>query len=249
MIDAPLPTCENDALMKSPTVLILLLNLIAAPGFAQKPTPIKKPAAPAAPAAAETTPQTELVLKSLSERYEKLRMWKAKFTHSNYSTAIGTTKTSEGDFIFAYPNRFRFTLNGPSVFSDFISDGQQAWYVVYPKGRKEAAQVNHFKDVTKLELDKYLIILRGVPSKKDFKITSRVDDKNLTLILEPRKSDELEKVELGFEQLKDFPSRAVMTDSLGGESTVTLRDAERVTKLDPEEFKAKYPKGSRVESN
>jgi outer membrane lipoprotein-sorting protein len=240
--------------MKRNTILILLLNLGLPPVFAQSTsTPAPKPSA-----SDELTPQTELVLKSLSERYEKLRLWKADFTHTNYSTALGTSKMSKGNFVFSYPNRFRFSLNGPSEISDFISDGKQAWYIRYPKSRTEPAQVQHLKDVSKLELDKYLILLRGLPRYspesrksllKDFQISSRVDEKNLTLILEPRRSEDLLKVELSFEQLKEHPGGALITDSLGGESTISITDVTRLQKIAPDEFSPKYHKDSQVVVN
>jgi outer membrane lipoprotein-sorting protein len=240
--------------MMRPLNLILLVNFFAAgAAVAQTPT---QPAAPKAAKKEEISAETELVLRSLSERYEKLRNWKAKFTHNNSSPALGTNKFSEGDFIFAYPNRFRFSLNGPSEISDFISDGQQAWYVRFPKGRKQAALVQHFPKAAELELDKYLILLRGLPKYspesrakllKDFKITSRVNQKILTLILEPRLSDDLTKVELSFEQLKDHPDSALIVDTLGGESSVKLNDVTRIEKIDPNEFKPKYPKDSKIE--
>jgi|GEM_PF-2464745 len=238
--------------MKRALTLILLMNFSAANALAQRASA----PSPAPSKDQEISAQTELVLKSLSERYEKLRNWKAKFTHSNVSTALGTTKFSEGDFAFSYPNRFRFSLNGPSEFSDFVSDGVQAWYVKFPKGRKSPAVVQHFPSVQGLELDKYLILLRGLPTyspesrKKlllDFKVSSRVNAKNLALILEPRMSDDLLKVELGFDQLKDHPDSALIADSLGGESTVKIRDVVRLQKIGDAEFKPVYPKGSRVE--
>jgi outer membrane lipoprotein-sorting protein len=237
--------------MKRSLILILLANFGVASAVAQKPrtsAPVVK--------ADEISPQTELVLKSLSERYEKLRLWKAKFSHNNKSAALGTTKFSEGDFVFAYPNRFRFSLNGPSEISDFISDGEQGWYVKFPKGRKSPALVQHFAKVGNLELDKYLILLRGLPSYtpesrakllKDFKVSSNVNSKMLTLVLEPRMSEDLVRVELAFEQLKEHPDSALIADSLGGESTIKISDVVRLQKVSPEDFKPKYPKDSRVE--
>lgn len=243
---------ENERPMMRPLVLILLTIFSTGLAGAQKPaTP-----APMPTAKEELSAQSELVLKSISERYEKLRNWKAKFTHSNTSTALGTTKFSEGDFVFSYPKRFRFSLNGPSETSDFISDGVQAWYVSFPKGRKQPARVQHFAKVENLELDKYLILLRGLPSYtpesrakllKDFEVTSEVNEKQIALILEPKMSDDLVKVRLGFEQLKDHPDSALIVDSMGGESTIKIRDVERLQKIDPKEFTPKYHKDSKVE--
>ncbi|MEO5667347.1 MAG: outer membrane lipoprotein carrier protein LolA [Bdellovibrionota bacterium] len=243
--------------MKCALALILLMNFFGPRAVAQAPVKASKPIEKAPDKAAdEISAQSELVLKSLSERYEKLRNWKAKFTHNNMSTALGTTKFSEGDFVFSYPDRFRFSLNGPSEFSDFVSDGKQAWYVKYPKGRKSAAVVQQFSNVKNLDLDKYLFLLKGLPTYtpqtratllKSFKITSRVTDKELTLVLEPKRSEDLVKVELSFEQLKDYPSTALIADSLGGESTVKISDVVRLQKISADEFVPKYPKDSRVE--
>ncbi len=240
--------------MKRAIFRILLLNLFVAPAAPLLPS--ARASEKRVPVVPEASAQTELVLKSISERYEKLRIWSAEFSHNNYSAALGTTKFSKGNFLFAFPNRFRFSLEGPSEVSDFISDGKQAWYVKFPKGRKEPALVQHFKDVEKLELDKYLILLRGLSSekggarpdpRKDFKLSSRVDEKTLTLVLEPLRSEDLARVELTFEQLKEFPDSALIADALGGESTIKLTQVTRLQSAAPDAFKPKYHKNSRVE--
>jgi outer membrane lipoprotein-sorting protein len=200
--------------------------------------------------------QTELVLKSISERYEKLRSWSAKFGSTNSSAALGTARFSEGEFLFSYPNRFRFALNGPSEISDFISNGKEAWYARYPKGRKEPALVQYFKDIGKLELDKYLILLKGLPSLnakskadllKTFKMSSSVNEKHIELILEPRRSDDLARVKLIFEQNKEYPEAAQIQDTLGGETLIKITKAQKIERVKAEEFAPKFPKGSQVE--
>ena len=70
----------------------------------------------------ELSQETLIVLKALEERYEKLKMWQAEIQHETYSAVLGSTKLSRGNFVFAHPNLFRFSLNGPSVHADFISN-------------------------------------------------------------------------------------------------------------------------------
>jgi len=204
----------------------------------------------------EIEPQTELVLKSISERYEKLRSWRAKFSSTNTSVALGTSRLSNGEFIFDFPNRFRFSLNGPSEISDFVSNGTEGWYARYPKGRKSPALVQHFKDVSKLELDKYLILLKGLPTVnaqskaellRTFKLSSNVNEKHIELILEPRRSDNLTRVKLVFDQNKEYPEAAQLEDALGGETLIKIIEAQKANKVKAEEFAPKFPKGSQIE--
>lgn len=239
-------------------VLLFLSAALVSTSSANEKTSEKKIPTVTKPAPTPKTidPQTELVLKSISERYEKLRNWKAQFGSTNTSAALGTSRFSNGEFVFAYPNRFRFSLNGPSETSDFISNGQEAWYARYPKGRKEAALVQRFKDIKNLELDKYLILLKGLPtlnkkSKDDllntFKLSSSVNDKHLELNLEPLRSDDLSKVQLVFEQNKEFPEAALLEDALGGETLIKITQAQKLQTVKADEFVPNFPKGSQVE--
>lgn len=219
--------------------------------FAQRAV---KPAAKASKE--ELSSQSELVLKSVSERYAKLNSWSAPFAHESYSVALGTSRMSKGNFIFTRPNKFKFALNGPAEISDFISDGKQAWYVRFPEGRKKPAHVQYFKDIKNIELDKYLILLRGVSASnpaekarvlKDFKVDSQLDSQSMTLLLSPRGSSDISTVSITFEQTKATPAGAQIIDSLGGEVTIKLGKAKSLKKLPKNAFKPSYHKKSQVE--
>lgn len=231
---------------------LLLISFLAAP-FAVANEATGKALSPSK----ETlTSQDELVLKSFSERYEELKNWKAEFSHETYSVVLGNTRISKGELAFAYPNKFRFSLNGPSEYSDFVSNGKEAWYVRYPQGRSKPAQVQHFKDVTRLELDKYLILLRGISAEdkvakekliKDFTIETSLDEEQINLSLTPKGASDVSKVALSFKQNQKTPHAAQIVDSLGGESTIKLAEGKKVTKHPKTTFIATYPKDSQIE--
>lgn len=220
-------------------------------------TDAQKPAADKSDSSKNTlSSQDELVLKSFSERYEELKNWKADFSHETYSVVLGNTRISKGELAFAYPNKFRFSLNGPSEYSDFVSNGKEAWYVRYPQGRSKPAQVQHFKDVTRLELDKYLILLRGISAEdskaktqllRDFQIESSVDEKQINLSLTPRRASDVSKVAISFLQNQKTPHAAQIVDSLGGESTIKLAEGKKVSAHPKKTFVVTYPEGSQVE--
>ncbi|NCN42121.1 outer membrane lipoprotein carrier protein LolA [bacterium] len=200
--------------------------------------------------------QTELVLKSVSERYAKLRAWSAPFAHESYSVALGTSRLSKGEFVFVRPDKFRFTLNGPAEISDFISNGKEAWYIRFPNGRKKSAQVQHFQSLQNIELDKYLILLRGISTERpeekakvlrDFKVESLLDSSKLSLLLTPKGSSDISEVSITFENTKPTPASAKIVDSLGGEVTIKLGEAKMLKTIDKKAFVPNYPKDSKIE--
>lgn len=239
---------------KTSLFALVLLASFSFVSAAQKTAETKKPST--SKTVESLDPQTELVMKSISERYEKLQNWKAEFANTSSSATLGTTKFSNGNFVFSYPNRFRFSLNGPSEVSDFISNGKTAWYARYPKGRKEAALVQRFPDVKNIDLDKYLVLLKGFSvlnekAKEDllktFKFTSSVNDKHLELILEPKSSDDLVRIKLVFDQSKEFPEAAQIETALSGETLIKITKAEKLKSVKADEFEPKFPKGSKIE--
>ncbi len=238
--------------MKNLAITVLLLASVFSPArtWAEKVDQPKKTEGDT------LSSQTELVLKSVSERYAKLRAWSAPFAHESYSVALGTSRLSEGEFIFVRPDKFRFVLNGPAEISDFISNGKEAWYVRFPKGRKAPALVQHFKDLKNIELDKYLLLLRGVSANnpiekkkllKSFSVESSLDDSKMSLLLTPKGSSDISEISITFEQTKETPSNAKIVDSLGGEISIKLKDAKLLKTIEKNTFVPKIPKGSQVE--
>lgn len=212
--------------------------------------------------AKNATPEPELdsnskiILQSIAARYEKLGNWTGTFVQNTFSTGLGKGTSSQGKFTYQAPNKFRYSIVSPDP-SDFLSDGSSAWQIVYRNGRDKPADVKHFKSLKAIELDRYLILLKGLKittpaaQKKlmaDFVVTTRKTDAALELQLEPRKSAEISKVVLVFQNDVEAPARAVLEDAIGNETKITINSFEpRLKKIDPKLFQPDFPSGSKVE--
>ncbi len=221
---------------------LFILNLSL--GHAAKPVP-------PSPLDAET----RLVLRSVSERYAKLKNWSAKFSQETFSVGLGKGSYNEGYFYFVHPNRFRYSLMREEA-SDFISNGKEAWYVQYREGRNKPAFARHFSSLDKTDLEKYLLVLRGVDAKdaskeaellKNFTVKGKATKAELQLDLEPKNSAELSKVEIYFKNLEDYPYKAVLTDALGNTTTLILNSYKRLAQIESKEFIPSLPAKSKVE--
>src|SRR5262249_42247192 len=152
-----------------------------------------------------------------------LRSWAADFTQETYSVGLGRGTFQSGRFHFQAPDKIRYSLNEPEA-SDFISNGKEAWLIRYPKGRKAKPDVSHYEDMKSLELDRYLLLLRGIdtldPQRESkltatFAVSSKVTDTQIALTFEPRKASEITKMELVFPQKQVSPEKAIIEDAVG----------------------------------
>jgi len=194
---------------------------------------------------------TRMLLKSIAERYKALGNWSATFQQKTFSTGLGKGTDNEGRFTFQGPNKFRYSLLGSEA-SDFVSDGKSAWHIVYREGRAKPADVKHFVSVKGLELERYLILLKGLGTNEkklleDFVVKARKQDQAIELELQPKKSAEISKIVLVFKNDSQAPYRAVMEDAIGNTTTVNIGSYESNKKTDPKIFQPDYPKGSKVE--
>lgn len=248
--------------------LFFLSGLIAGALLqALETVPVKNPEAPVAvprgtgaplaePASAEVSPVTRIVLRSISERYRKLNRWEANFKQETFSVGLGKGTYNEGRLVFVAPNKFRYSIMQPEN-SDFICDGKKAWYVTYRDGRAKPAYVRAFSKLSESDLDRYLILLRGIdantPAKEkkllaDFEVNGKTGDGEITLEMKPRRSTEIAKVELTFKNAEDAPPyRARITDVIGNTTTITVTVWKKFKKADPKEFLPDFPKESTVE--
>jgi outer membrane lipoprotein-sorting protein len=199
--------------------------------------------------------ETHTVLKAISERNARFKYWSAEFTQENYSIGLGQGQFSKGTFTFSYPQSFRYSLTSPEV-ADYICDGKTFWQIQYREGRGKSAFVREFVDLSKVELEKYLFLLRGIDTLtpqneakllKNFVITGKSIDDELHLILEPRKSNEIVRMTLIFKQSESVLYRAVLEDALGTKTTITLVSHKLLKTIDPKTFVADYPRNSKVE--
>ncbi len=202
----------------------------------------------------EISSETRLVLKSVSERYRKLKNWSAEFSQETYSLGLGRGTFQKGEFHFSDPNRIYFSVAEPDA-STFVSNGQEAWLAKYPKGIKAPADVKHFRDLSRIELDRYLIFLRGIdtlsPEKeanllKEYKVSSKTNPSEISLVLEPRRSSEVTQVEMVFSQTEVAPKKIILTDALGNTTTVLLVKTLLDVKHAKSAFVPSFPKKSKV---
>ena len=200
--------------------------------------------------------QAKLLLKSMSLRYADLKTWKAKFTQETINPALGTNSFSEGEFAFQSPNKFRFSVLNPEA-SDFISNGKEAWHVLFKNGRKNAGFVKHFKNVSTLELDRYLILLRGVSLKnpkeeadffKKFLVEGTTEGDVLKLKLSPKKSSEIADIIIETKNNDKVPYLMTLVDALGVTTKIRIVGWEKVKNIDPKEFTPAIPAGSTTET-
>jgi outer membrane lipoprotein-sorting protein len=236
-------------------LLFLCLGARTRAESASTPIPASPKAAKAEAPTAALDSETRIVLKAVSERYKKLGNWQATFTQETYSVGLGQGGFNEGRFHYVAPASFRYSIIRPEA-SDFITDGKQAWQVIYRKGRGKAAYVRQFADVRKMDLTRYMFLLRGIgaysPAKekallKDFALKGTAKEGALALEITPKRSEEISKIVLNFEKNSLAPGRAILTDALGNKTTLVIMSFESITKIDPKLFAPDYPPDSEVE--
>lgn len=199
---------------------------------------------------AKPTPNNELVLKAIHNKYTALGNWRANFSQIEESVGLGTSTYSEGYFVFKAPNKFIYSIVQP-VPSDFISDGKQVWYIRFPEGRKKPAYVRHFQSLQSIELHRYLFLLRGLgnnaETKKDFDVKAMLQGQDPVLEIRPKKSSELSFIGLRFANNSNPPKEAVLEDSLGNKTIIKIQSTSAKQNLADTLFAPSFHKDSKIE--
>lgn len=198
--------------------------------------------------------QTRLILKSISARYKKLGNWKARFTQETSSPGLGTGSVSEGQFEFVGPSKFRYSLVRPEQ-SAFISNGREAWQII--KRKDKATYVRHFRDLRKIDLERYLLILRGFDNpegkvfaelSKKFEIQAQFKNEEIVVEFRPKNASEVTSLTLYFKNDSEAPAKAVIKDSLDTTTTLVIMSFESIKNpIDKKLFTPEYPKDSEIE--
>lgn len=154
------------------------------------------------------------------------------------------------------PNLFRYSLYRPEA-SDFISNGKEAWQIIFKKGRDRPAFVRHFGDLTKIDLQKYLMLLKGIEWKdassekkltQDFQIQGKAEKTEFTLELQPRQASDLTSLTFFFKNNVEPPYRISLKDALDAKTDIVITSFDILQKpIDKKHFEPSYPKGSEVE--
>lgn len=211
---------------------------------------------PAKTAAAKNDPETKRVLDETLARYKRLRNWKAEFSQETFSVGLGKGSFGEGQLLFEAPNRFFYSLKFPEA-SDFISNGKEVWQVIFRKGRDKPAFVRHFSSLSDMNVEKYLLILRGIDANKkgsdplaDFNVRGAKEKEGASFLeLVPKdSSDGIARIVLHFREGRDAPEKAVLTDSLGNTTTIVIKSFEPLRTAAPANaFKPVFAKDSEVQ--
>jgi outer membrane lipoprotein-sorting protein len=220
--------------------------LMNASAFAQSAGPTKP---------AVTNEITEQVLGMVASKYRQLGAWQATFTQETYSTGLGQGSFNQGNFQFVRPNRFRFELSGAEQ-SSVQSDGKSLWQLQFPRGRNQPAYVRHFSKIENLELQRYLLFLRGFdysnPAeqkkfRQEFEATGRMTESELLLELKPRKSSEVVRTELRFKRQTPELIGVVIEDAIGNTTTLKVLSQGPIKNPKGIRFRPEIPKNSTIE--
>ena len=227
---------------------VLLANVVIAADSTKT-----KPSASASSPVADADANTKLFLASIAERYAVLGSWEADFRQESQSAGLGTTFINEGHFTFLKPDKFRFSLNKAPDISDFISNGVQAWFVTFRDSRASKPTVRHFADLKATQLDRYLLVLRGLDAKRPgdnakinhaFKISSAKTKTGFSVSFEPKQESDITKLTMTFDNTKTAPESAEIEDMLGNKTTLTILNFKSIRKVDPKLFQYSVPHSS-----
>ena len=151
--------------------------------------------------------------------------------------------------------QFRYSLTSPEIV-DYVCDGTKFWQIQYRDGPTKPAFVREFSDLKKVDLEKYLFLLRGIGTlnskteaklAKDFVIEGKIIEDEIHLILEPRKTSEVIRMTLIFKQNASALYRAILEDALNNKTTITLVSHKILSKIEAKVFAPDYPKNSKIE--
>ena len=205
-------------------------------------------------AATSTDPESKMVLESLAKRYAALGSWEANFTQSEKSPGFAQEIISEGYFKFVLKNKFLLQSQGGALAKKLVSNGTAAAYIE-DRGKgtpKERYFVRRFANAKSLELERYLVFFSGLKKKstsKDFIVKGVFKKPDLEVTLTPTKESDYSEIIITFHNSEEFPKQLVFKDPLGGQTTLKILEAKKISKTDPKWFDLSLPTGAKVEES
>ena len=208
-------------------------------------------AAPPAAAAAATSaaaPRMEVkaVVAEVQKRYDSAADFRARFTQTLTSAAMGRKTSSSGEVMFKKPGRMRWDYEKPDK-SSYISDGNLLW--LYEPDDKQAFK----QDLKTSQLPAALAFLTGKGKlATEFDITFAVKSgygtpADYVLTLSPKTAQPQVKTILFIVDAKTFDVReSVITDGQSNINDLTFSDIRVNTRLPDTQFKFTPPAGVRV---
>jgi outer membrane lipoprotein carrier protein len=206
--------------------------------------------APAAPGAVSPSAAPRLDVKAVvaevQKRYDNAADFRARFTQTLTSAAMGRKTSSSGEVMFKKPGRMRWDYEKPDK-SSYISDGNLLW--LYEPDDKQAFK----QDLKGSQLPAALAFLTGKGKlATEFDITFATKPAygtpaDYVLALSPKTPQAQVKAILFVVDAKTFDVReSVITDAQSNINDLTFSDIRVNTKLPDAQFKFTPPAGVRV---
>ena len=198
----------------------------------------------AAPAGARLDVTT--VVDKVQHRYDTAADFRARFTQTLTSTALGRKTNSAGVVMFKKPGRMRWDYDKPER-ATYVSDGNTLW--LYEPDDAQAFK----QSLSASQLPAALAFLTGKGKlAAEFDIT--LVDKSpyaapgeYVLALSPKLAEPQVKSLLFVVDPKTFDVReSVITDGQGNTNDLTFADIKTNTKIPDGEFRWSPPSGTRV---
>ena len=202
------------------------------------------------PAAASTGATSRLpvdaVVERVQKRYDAANDFRARFTQTLTSTAMGRKTSSAGGVMFKKPGKMRWDYEKPER-ATYVSDGNTLW--LYEPDDAQAFK----QSLSASQLPAALAFLTGKGKlAAEFDIT--LVDKSpyaapgdYVLALSPKVAEPQVKSLLFVVDPKTFDVReSVITDGQGNTNDLTFADIKTNTKLPDSEFRWSPPSGTRV---
>lgn len=205
-------------------------------------------AAAPGPAATAAAPRMEVkaVVAEVQKRYDSAADFRARFTQTLTSAAMGRKTSSSGEVMFKKPGRMRWDYEKPDK-SSYISDGNVLW--LYEPDDKQAFK----QDLKASQLPAALAFLTGKGKlATEFDITFAVKPGYGTpadhvLLLSPKTAQPQVKSILFVVDPKTFDVReSVIIDGQSNVNDLTFSDIRVNTRLPDTQFKFAPPAGVRV---
>jgi len=218
-------------------LLSSLLTLAAAAG-----------AAPPAAATSAAAPRMEVkaVVAEVQKRYDSAADFRARFTQTLTSAAMGRKTSSSGEVMFKKPGRMRWDYEKPDK-SSYISDGNLLW--LYEPDDKQAFK----QDLKASQLPAALAFLTGkgkLATEFDITYASKPGygtPADYVLTLSPKTAQPQVKTILFIVDQKTFDVReSVIIDGQSNVNDLTFSDIRVNTRLPDTQFKFTPPAGVRV---
>lgn len=155
-------------------------------------------------------------------------------------TGRGKPQTSNGQFVFQRPGRFRWSYDKPYE-QLIVGDGERL--VIFDK---DLNQVTIKRLAASLPSSPASILFGSNDFEKEFEVSDAgVRDGLQWILARPRAKDSaFERIEIGFKD--GLPGAMQLVDSFGQQTQLTFRKVERNPRLAADAFRFEVPKGADV---